>query len=66
LTTILGLIPLAIGIGEGTEMQTPLARTVCGGLSSSTLITLILIPVMYVLFNRKYLKKNRAQSDTNL
>ena len=39
-------------------MQTPLARTVCGGLMSSTLITLILIPVIYVLFNKNINKKN--------
>jgi HAE1 family hydrophobic/amphiphilic exporter-1 len=52
LTTILSLLPLAIGLGEGSEMQAPLARTVLGGLSAATLITLIYIPVMYVLFNR--------------
>ncbi|MGA1869571.1 MAG: efflux RND transporter permease subunit [bacterium] len=50
LTTVLGLLPLAIGIGEGSEMQVPLARTVCGGLLSSTFITLILIPVLYAVF----------------
>ena len=43
-TTILGLLPLAIGIGEGSEAQAPLARTVVGGLLASTLITLVLIP----------------------
>lgn len=53
LTTILSLLPLALGIGEGSEMQAPLARTVLGGLLSATLITLIFIPVLYVLFNRR-------------
>jgi HAE1 family hydrophobic/amphiphilic exporter-1 len=53
LTTILSLLPLAIGLGEGSEMQAPLARTVLGGLSAATLITLIYIPVMYQLFNRR-------------
>jgi len=53
LTTILSLLPLAIGLGEGSEMQAPLARTVLGGLSAATLITLIYIPVMYVLFNTR-------------
>ena len=50
LTTILGLLPLAIGIGEGSEAQAPLARAVVGGLIGSTSITLVLIPVIYSLF----------------
>jgi HAE1 family hydrophobic/amphiphilic exporter-1 len=49
LTTILGLLPLAFGIGEGAEAQAPLARAVIGGLTASTLITLVLIPVVYSL-----------------
>ncbi|MDY6971649.1 MAG: efflux RND transporter permease subunit [Thermodesulfobacteriota bacterium] len=49
LTTILGLMPLALGIGEGSDAQAPLARTVIGGLTGSTLITLVLIPVVYSL-----------------
>lgn len=51
LTTILALIPLALGIGEGAEAQAPLARAVVGGLTGSTLITLILIPIVYSLFH---------------
>jgi HAE1 family hydrophobic/amphiphilic exporter-1 len=51
LTTILGLIPLALGIGEGADAQAPLARAVVGGLSGSTLITLVLIPVIYSFFH---------------
>jgi HAE1 family hydrophobic/amphiphilic exporter-1 len=51
LTTILGLLPLAFGIGEGADAQAPLARAVVGGLFASTLITLILIPVIYLLFH---------------
>jgi HAE1 family hydrophobic/amphiphilic exporter-1 len=47
LTTILGLLPLALGIGEGADAQAPLARAVIGGLTSSTLITLLLIPAVY-------------------
>jgi HAE1 family hydrophobic/amphiphilic exporter-1 len=46
-TTILGLIPLALGFGEGSETQAPLARTVIGGLACSTVLTLILIPVIF-------------------
>jgi HAE1 family hydrophobic/amphiphilic exporter-1 len=48
LTTILGLVPLALGIGAGAEIQAALARVVIGGLAASTLITLLLIPVAYV------------------
>ena len=51
LTTILGLLPLALGIGEGSDAQAPLARAVIGGLTGSTLITLALIPVVYSLFH---------------
>jgi HAE1 family hydrophobic/amphiphilic exporter-1 len=47
-TTILGLMPLAFGIGTGAEMQAALARVVIGGLLASTLITLVLIPVVYL------------------
>lgn len=48
LTTVLGLIPLAIGTGAGGEIQASLARVVVGGLTASTLITLVLIPVVYL------------------
>ncbi len=48
LTTVLGLVPLAIGFGTGAEIQAALARTVLGGLVASTLITLVFIPVLYV------------------
>jgi HAE1 family hydrophobic/amphiphilic exporter-1 len=51
LTTILGLLPLALGIGEGADAQAPLARAVVGGLATSTLITLVLIPAVYSLFH---------------
>lgn len=51
MTTVLGLLPLALGIGAGAEMQAALARVVVGGLIASTLITLVLIPVVYVSAN---------------
>ncbi len=51
LTTILGLTPLALGAGEGGEAQAPMARAVVGGLLSSTLITLVVVPVIYSLFH---------------
>ncbi|HHW01858.1 MAG TPA: efflux RND transporter permease subunit [Thermoanaerobacterales bacterium] len=50
LTTILGLLPLALGIGEGSEMEAPLAVTVLGGLTFSTLLTLVVVPVLYSIF----------------
>jgi len=53
LTTTLGMIPLALGIGEGTEVRAPMAITVIGGLLASTLLTLIVIPVMYQILDRK-------------
>jgi HAE1 family hydrophobic/amphiphilic exporter-1 len=52
LTTILALLPLALGVGEGADAQAPLARAVVGGLAASTLITLVLVPVVYSLFHR--------------
>lgn len=51
LTTVLGLLPLALGIGEGAEAQAPMATVVIGGLTLSTLLTLVFVPVMYTLFD---------------
>jgi HAE1 family hydrophobic/amphiphilic exporter-1 len=48
-TTVLGLVPMAMGVGEGAELQAPMARVVIGGLLSSTVITLVLIPIIYAL-----------------
>lgn len=53
LTTILALLPLALGIGEGADAQAPMARAVIGGLTASTLITLVLIPVIYTLVHQR-------------
>jgi len=50
-TTVLGMLPLAIGIGEGTELMRPLALAVVGGLSISTLLTLIVIPCAYLVIH---------------
>lgn len=46
-TTVLGLLPMALGLGDGAEIRTPLALTVIFGLSSSTLLTLVVIPLVY-------------------
>ena len=59
LTTILGLLPLALGIGEGTEMNQPMGIAVIGGLVSSTFLTLYIIPVIYSLFDRQTRKRAR-------
>ena len=50
LTTVLGMLPMAIGLGEGSEMWKPLGLTVCWGLSISTIVTLVLIPSVYCVF----------------
>ena len=62
LTTVLGMVPMAIGKGEGAEMWHSLGMTVCWGLSISTIVTLVLIPTIYCVFatrREKKLKKNR-------
>ncbi|WP_048600293.1 efflux RND transporter permease subunit [Rubeoparvulum massiliense] len=51
LTTVLGMLPLAIGIGEGAEIQAPLATVVVFGLTFSTLVTLVFVPVIYSIFD---------------
>jgi HAE1 family hydrophobic/amphiphilic exporter-1 len=53
LTTVLGLLPMALGLGEGAEMRTPMAVTVIGGLLTSTLLTLVVVPVMYSILDRR-------------
>ncbi|MCF8241859.1 MAG: efflux RND transporter permease subunit [Melioribacteraceae bacterium] len=55
-TTILGMVPLAIEMGSGAETWSPLARAVIGGLTTTTLLTLIVIPVLYIIFERFEMK----------
>ncbi|HXG08502.1 MAG TPA: efflux RND transporter permease subunit [Gemmataceae bacterium] len=52
LATFLDLLPMAIGLGKGSEANVPLARAVVGGLLASTVLTLFVVPVLYTLFNR--------------
>lgn len=69
LTTILALLPIAIGGGEGAEVQAPLATVVIGGLLLSTLLTLVLIPVMYLLMDnlsnrtKKWFRRNKVKEE---
>ena len=73
LTTILAMLPLAMGIGEGSESTEPLARAVIGGLLASTLLSLIVIPVIYSIFEhfsdkrqlRKEIRHERKRQKRN-
>jgi HAE1 family hydrophobic/amphiphilic exporter-1 len=62
LTTILGLVPMAFEIGEGAELQAPLARVVIGGLLASTLITLVFVPTVYTLFEQGFKSLRRKSA----
>lgn len=53
LTTVVGMLPLALGWGEGAEMLQPLAVALISGLSVSLLVTLVLIPILYRFTHRK-------------
>ncbi|MBQ4889201.1 efflux RND transporter permease subunit [Shewanella sp. MMG014] len=53
LTTTLGLLPMAIGLGDGSEIRAPMAITVIFGLSMSTMLTLLVIPALYGIFDKK-------------
>jgi HAE1 family hydrophobic/amphiphilic exporter-1 len=67
LTTILGMMPLAFELGSGSESWSPLARAVIGGLTTSTILTLLVIPIMFILLNtlaNKVKKKFALQSLT--
>ncbi len=59
LTTVLGLVPMALGLGEGGEVQAPMARVILGGLTTSTLITLVFIPILYTLVEERAERKAR-------
>ena len=62
LTTALGLLPLALGLGEGSEIQAPLARVVVGGLLTSTAITLLFVPCLYLLIERRRLARRARRA----
>jgi len=52
-TTVFGLLPMALGIGEGAELRTPMALTVIGGMMTSTLLTLLVVPAVYAILDRR-------------
>ncbi len=65
LCTILGLVPMSLGIGEGAELQAPLARVVIGGLAASTMVTLVLVPSVYTVFEEGLTHWRRRSSTSN-
>ena len=66
LTTVLGMLPMALGRGEGSEMWRSLGMTVCWGLSFSTLITLVLIPAVYCVFAARQEKRKALKGQEKL
>ena len=62
LTTVFGMIPLALGLGAGSETSFPLARAVIGGLSVSTILTLLFLPVLYTIISEFRLKRAERRS----
>jgi HAE1 family hydrophobic/amphiphilic exporter-1 len=61
LTTILGLLPMAFGLGEGAEIRQPMAITVIGGVAIASFFTLLVIPVVYSLLDRKHFPATAAR-----
>ena len=65
LTTILGMVPMAVGQGEGAEIWRPMGIAVIGGLTFSTLLTLLFVPVMYCIFAFNGVKRQRRKMHKN-
>ena len=63
LTTVLGLLPMAAGLGEGAELYSPMALSILGGLSISTVFTLVVVPVAYAAIRKKFPLKLYEESD---
>lgn len=66
LTTILGMIPLAVGTGQGSEMWQSLGISIIGGMTFSTVVTLVLIPVLYAIFGGNGVKRQRKKHHKRL
>ena len=60
LTTLVGLLPMALGLDVGSEANAPLARAVIGGLAVSTVLTLLLIPTLYVMIDERFPRRTAA------
>jgi HAE1 family hydrophobic/amphiphilic exporter-1 len=63
LAAMLGMLPLAIGVGSGSEMYAPLATVVIGGLATSSLLTLFIVPAVYTFFDDMARKFRRSDKD---
>jgi len=63
LAAILGMLPLALGLGQGSEMYVPLATSVIGGLATSTMLTLFIVPTVYTLFDDLARKLRKDERD---
>ncbi len=66
LTTVLGLLPMALGLGDGAEMRQPMAITVIAGLTTSTLLTLVVVPTLYATVDRLFLASGRPSATQQL
>ena len=61
LTTILGMVPMAVGTGEGAEMWRPMGIAVIGGLTFSTILTLLFVPTLYTIFAFNGVRRQRRK-----
>ena len=66
LTTILGMVPMAVGSGEGAEMWRPMGVAVIGGLTFSTILTLLFVPVLYCVFAGRGIRNQRKRHRARL
>lgn len=66
LTTILGMVPMAFGTGQGAEMWRPMGTAVIGGLTFSTILTLLFVPVLYCVFAHNGIRNTRRKLHKNL
>ena len=62
-TTVIGMIPLALGLGNGGESLAPLGVSIIGGLTASTLVTLVLIPILYEIFDKGRQNRLKKQKE---
>jgi HAE1 family hydrophobic/amphiphilic exporter-1 len=66
LAMVFGMLPLAVGVGEGSEQRAPLAHSVIGGVVASTLLTLLVVPVLYSLLDDLAGWRTRRKAAANL